>query len=428
MNARSHHLLCLGINHQTAGLDLRGKLAFSALQLENTLSRLGCRGDQDLNGIQEFVILSTCNRVELYAVRADACFESLEALLAETHGLSLALFSDSLYRLQDEAVAAHLMKVAAGLDSLVLGEPQILGQVTEAYTQAQKYGTTGKVLSRLFQAAIHAGKRARTETAIGQNPASIASAALHMVSGTILDLSQARVLVLGAGRMAELVVGGLRKQGCQDFIVLNRSLEPARDLAGRWGGQAASLDALSDYLSTCDLVIASTGAPHTVLAANRVAEAMASRPDRPMVLMDIAVPRDIDPGTADIQNVSLFDMDSLSARVAQGLADRQAEIPQVQKILVEERDAFLDYLASLDVIPLIVQMRRQANDIRQAEIDKALRRIPDLPPEAQPHIEALTRAIVNKILHSPTVCLRAAANSPQAVDYAELTRSLFGLD
>lgn len=428
MSAHSHHLLCIGINHHTAGLDLRGQLVFSPLQLEETLSSLGCGVSQDLNGIREFVILSTCNRVELYAVSSHVRFERLEELLAEIHGLPRVRFEHALYRLQDEAVVAHLMEVAAGLDSLVLGEPQILGQVTEAYTKAQRYGTAGKVLSRLFQAAIHAGKRARTETAIGQNPASIASAGLRLIAGTIPDLSRARVLVLGAGKMAELVIKGLCKQGCQDFVVLNRSLGPAQDLASRWGGQAAGLESLPEFLSTCDLVIASTGAPHTILPASLVEKAMAARANRPMVLMDIAVPRDIDPGAAEIENVSLFDMDTLSARVAQGLADRQAEIPQVQHILTEEGDAFLEYLASLDVIPLIVQMRRQANAIRQAEIDKALRRIPDLPPEAQPHIEALTRAIVNKIMHGPTVCLRAAANSPQAVDYAELTRNLFGLD
>lgn len=424
----SLHLLCVGINHQTACVDLRETLAFSPNHLEDTLTRLDCGDGSPLGEIRELVILSTCNRVELYAVTGRVCFEALESFLSDTHNLSKETFANALYHFQDEDAVQHLLEVAAGLNSVVLGEPQILGQVTDAYAVARKHGTAGKVLSRLFQVAIHAGKRARTETAIGQNPASIASVAVNLISETVPDLTQARVMVLGAGQMAELVVEALRKRGSHQILVVNRTLPRAQELAHRWGGQAAALEMLLEFLTDIDIMITSTGAPHTIIQASMIKKALAQRPERPMVLMDIAVPRDVDPQVAELGGVRLFDMDTLSKRVATGLAQRQAEIPQVNRILAEEKAQFLEYLASLDVIPLIVQMRAHANTIRQAEIEKTLQRIPGLPPEAHAHIDALTRSIVNKILHSPTVRLRAEANGPQAIYFADITRSLFGLD
>ena len=223
-------------------------------------------------------------------------------------------------------------------------------------------------------------------------------------------------------------VEALRKRGANKILVVNRTLNRALDLAQRWNGQAAALEMLLELLPDSDIVITSTGAPHTVIQASMVAKAMESRLDRPIVFMDIAVPRDVDPTVGEIPHVNLFDMDTLSEQLESALAQRSAEVPRVEKILAEELDCFMDYLATLDVVPLIVKMRQQADDIRQAELEKTIRRIPDLPPDLQQHIDLLTKSIVNKILHSPTIRLREEANGPDAVNYADIARGLFGLD
>lgn len=427
---RTHRLYiqCLGLNHQTASIALREKLAFTPHRLEASLARLGCGNQVGYQSLQELVILSTCNRVELYAVTTHSSFDVLEAFLAEIQNIPIPEFSSHIYRLQNDEAVGHLLAVAAGLDSVVLGEPQILGQVTEAYSVAGRHGTAGKILSRLFQSAIHTGKRARTETSIAHNPASISSVAVNRISETVSQLSQAQVMVLGAGEMAELAVEALRKRGAGRIVVVNRTVQRAQELARRWDGQAAALEMLLELLPQMDIVITSTGAPHTIIQASMVEKAMQLRPDRPMVFMDIAVPRDVDPEVGAIPAVSLYDMDTLAAQLEHSLSQREAEIPQVKEILVEELSSFQEYLATLDVIPLIVELRQQANDIRQAELEKVIRRMPDLPSDAQAHIEILTKSIVNKILHSPTARLREEANGPNAIDYADIARGLFGLD
>jgi glutamyl-tRNA reductase len=374
------------------------------------------------------VILSTCNRVELYAVSAGPGFAPLEAFLSETQNIPATVFSSQLYRHQDEAAVKHLLGVAAGLDSVVLGEPQILGQVTDAYSVARRHGTTGKILSRLFQTAIHAGKRARTETAIAHNPASISSVAVSLISEIVPDLPGAKIVVLGAGEMAELAVESLRKRGARQITVVNRTLQRAQELARRWAGQAAAFEMLLELLSETDIVITSTGAPHTILRSSMIEKAIEERSDRPLILMDIAVPRDVDPDVGNLPNVYLYDMDSLATKLEYSISQREAEIPHVKEILADELACFMEYMATLDVIPIIIRMREQADAIRLAELEKTIRRIPDLHPETQECIEALTKSIVNKILHSPTARLRQEANGPNAVNYADIARGLFGFD
>jgi glutamyl-tRNA reductase len=428
MDEQKIHIYCIGLSHKTASVALREQLAFTPQRLEASLSNLGCVTDPALKDILELVILSTCNRVELYAVSFKPNFDALETFLSDTQKIAVSEFSSSLYRLLDEEAVEHLFRVAAGLESAVLGESQILGQVTDAYAIARHHGSTGKVLSRLFQAAIHAGKRAHTETAIGHKPASIASVAIQLISETVPDLPAAKIMVLGAGEMAELAVEALRKRGATQVIVVNRTLGRAQELARRWDGQAAALEMLLELLPDTDIVITSTGAPHTVILPSMVEKAMKGRLNRPLVFMDIAVPRDVGADVKNISGVSLYDMDTLSDKLEICLARRQAEVPQVKAILAEEHRGFLDYLATLDIVPLIVEMRRQANTIRESELEKMIRRFPDLPPNTEQQIEALTKSIVNKILHSPTARLREEANGPNAVDYANITRELFGLD
>jgi glutamyl-tRNA reductase len=422
------HILCVGLNHQTASVALRERLAFSTLRLEQALARSVERNPSAAGEIEELVILSTCNRVEVYAVSQEPAFDMLESFLSETQNLPACEFSPSLYHLMDGDAIKHLFRVAAGLDSLVIGEPQILGQVAQAYGAAKQNGSAGKILSQLFQAAIRAGKRTHTETTISRNPASIASVAVHLISETVPDLPGARVLVLGAGEMAELSVESLRKRGVKEITVVNRTLEKAHELARRWDGQAGALYMLPEYLPDMDIVISSTGAPYTIIQREMVQSAILKRPHRPLVFMDIAVPRDVDEGVRDLAGVRLFDMDKLSETLHTSLAQRQSQVPRVEAILSEEQAAFEAYLASLNVVPIIVELREQANSIRQNEVEKALRRMPQLTPEMERQIEALTISIVNKILHSPTSRLREEAQGPQAGDYADITRYLFGLE
>ena len=428
MSSQRLHIHCLGLNHKTASVALRERLAFPSHRLETSLARLGCGDDPAWSEIQEFIILSTCNRVELYATATRPIFDTLEAFLSETQNFPASEFSSKLYKLLDGDAIRHLLHVAGGLDSVVIGEPQILGQVTEAYAAARHHGTTGKILSRMFQVAIRAGKRARTETTISHNPASISSVAVKLISKMVPELSAANIMVLGAGEMAELAVESLRKRGAKHILVINRTLQRAQELAHRWDGQAATLEVFLEYLPDMDIVITSTGAPHIVIQRSMVEKALGERPQRPMVFMDIAVPRDVDAEVNGIAGVRLFDMDSLSENLETSLAQRQAQGPKVEAILAEEQTAFEAYLATLDVVPIIIQMRKQANCIRQVEVEKAIRRIPNLTPEMEHQIDALTKSIVNKILHSPTVRLREEANSLNAADYASVARALFGLE
>jgi len=421
-------LHCLGVSHKQSCVELRERLTFSPSKVATSLERLGCGDQGALDPIQEMVILSTCNRVEIYATAPRPSFVMLEDFLCETSAVAREEFSAEVYRLLDGAAIVHLMQVAAGLDSLVLGEPQILGQVTDALALARSQGTAGKILSRLFQSAIHAGKRARTETAISHNPSSIASVAVGMILKTIPDVTSCQVTVVGAGDMAALSVKALKKRKIGDITVVNRTLERAENLAQNWGGRAATFEMLPDLLVKTDVLITSTGAPHIIIHPWMVEAAFVQRNGNPLVIMDIAVPRDVNPSVGLLPGVSLFDIDQMSNGVEDSLAKRRDEIPMVEEIIQTEVAEFMDYLCTLDVVPIIVQMRRQAHQIRKSELEKTIRSMPDLSADEQERINALTKAIVNKILHAPTARLRDEANGPGAIDYANVTRNLFKLD
>jgi glutamyl-tRNA reductase len=419
------YILCLGLNHTTAPLNLREKLALDENTVRIALARLAC-GHVD-SPLAELVILSTCNRVELYAASNQQAFAGLETFLSDVSGVPVEQFGLHLYRFQNLDAVRHLFEVAAGLDSLVIGEPQILGQVTRALELGRGQSTAGSILNRLFQAAIHAGKRTRTETAISRNPASVSSLAASLSEHAVHKISDAQIVILGAGEMAELAVEALRKRGAQKILVVNRTLERAQDLVRRWGAQAATFENLYAALGSADILISSTGAPHTLISSQMVQKIMQGRPERPLVLIDIAVPRDIDPDIADLPHVALYDMDNLNARLEHSLAERMAEVPQVRNILEEELEQFGEYWRSLDMLPLIADIRQTAETIRQAELEKTLRRLPDLTEAERNHIEAMTQALVKKLLHAPTNRLRAEAASPNASEYAAIARTLFNL-
>ncbi len=420
------HIHCLGLNHTTAPIKIREKLDFTEEAIQAALARLGC--GEGLDDIEGLVIVSTCNRVELYAASSEVVFDELEAFLSEARSVPAEELRPNLYRYLDGEAVAHLMYVAAGLDSQVIGEPQILGQVTRALELARGQAAAGPLLNRLFQAAIHAGKRARTETDISRNPASVSSLAARLCEQSHPDLKTAQVVVLGAGEMAELAVEALRKRGAQKILVVNRTLERARGLAGRWDAEIATFESIQESLTRADILIASTGAPHTLIHPDMVAAAMQKRPQRSLMLIDIAVPRDIDPEVTDVPRVRLVDIDSLNEKLEVSLAERSADIPHVEAIIREEQADFMDFVSSLNMLPLIAHLRQQAEAIRQSELEKTLRRLPELSENERLRIEAMSHALVKKLLESPTRRLRAEATSSNAIEYAAVARQLFGLE
>lgn len=420
------HIFCIGMNHQTSSVQLRERLAFDQDKLNAALARAGC-GTKYLSSINELVILSTCNRVEIYAAGTKVDFGILENMLAEIHHMPIEEFRPHTYQLADQQAAEHLLRVAAGLDSLVMGEPQILGQVAEALKQAREMNAAGKLLSRLFYAAIHAGKRARAETAISQNASSIPSLAVRLAERSLNDLPNSQVVVIGAGDMAELAVEAFRKRGVNKILVINRTLERARLLADKWHGEADTFENLTRALQRADVLIASTSAPHTLVHADQVQQVMQARPHHPLVIIDIAVPRDVDDQVGELPNVQLVDMDTLQAGLEQSLEQRLREVPSVEDILDDELTQFMDYMRSLDLVPLIAGMRQKAETIRQRELEKTFRRLPELSEAERNSVEIMTQAMVQKILHDPIICLRDEAGGPQAAEIALLVRSLFGL-
>lgn len=419
------HILCLGLNHTTTTIKLREQLSLNDEAIRSALARLAC--GHLPSSISELIILSTCNRIELYAASSQMAFAELEAFLSNICDMPADQFRPHSYRFKQLDVAQHLFEVAAGLDSLVIGEPQILGQIVHALELSRGQSMAGPVLNRLFQSAIHAGKRARTETSISRNPASVSSLAASLAERVVHRITDAQVVILGAGEMAELAVEALRKRGANHILVVNRTLERAHMIADRWNAEVATFENLDMALASADILISSTGAPHIILSTEMVVQAMQARPQRPLFLIDIAVPRDIDADAAAIPNVQLFDIDNLNGQLEGALAERMAEVPQVRVILEEELKVFAEYMKSLEMVPIIANIRQQAESIRQELLEKTMRRMPDLTEKERERIEAMTQALVKKILQAPTQRLHAEASCPHAPEYAAVARSLFGL-
>jgi glutamyl-tRNA reductase len=419
------YIFCLGLNHNTTSIGLREQLSLNEDAIRSALARLAC-GHLSAS-IAELVIISTCNRIELYAASSQLAFAELEAFLSDVCGVPAKQFRDYSYRFENLDAALHLFEVASGLDSLVIGEPQILGQIVRALELSRGQNMAGPVLNRLFQSAIHAGKRARTETGISRNPASVSSLAASLAERVVHPIAEAQIVILGAGEMAELAVEALHKRGANRILVVNRTVEHAHAIADRWDAQITTFENLKTALVSADILISSTGAPHIILSAEMVRKAMQVRAQRPLFLIDIAVPRDIDPDAANIPLVKLYDIDNLNAKLEGALAERMAEVPQVKSILEEEISEFAEYMKSLEMIPLISDIRQQAETIRLEMLEKTLRRLPDLTDVERARIEAMTQALVKQILHAPTNRLRAEASCPHAPEYAAVARTLFGL-
>jgi glutamyl-tRNA reductase len=417
------NLVLVGTSHHRAPVELREQIFVSAADNRELVERLA--GDD-----AEAVVLSTCNRTELYLVDADeeAARARAFAELTALAGLSESEIAPALYTLTDDATALHAFRVAAGLDSLIPGEAQILGQVRGAYELAREARTAGPVLHRLFRQALRVGRRVRSETAIGENPASISSAAAELAERVFGSLEGRRILILGAGKMSDLATVNLISRGVESVFVANRSPERAERLASRFGGRAVGLDQVEAELERADVVVASTSARGFVLSADQVARAMAKRRGRPIFFVDIAVPRDIDPSVNEIEGCYLYDVDDLERVVEESVAGRREEAVRAEAIVSEEAQRFRDWQLSLDVVPAIASLRALAESIREDELARAEGRLGSLSPSQRQAVESLTAQIVNKLLHPPTVRMKEAAAAADGVLYADAIRHLFALE
>jgi glutamyl-tRNA reductase len=415
------HLVLVGTSHHTAAVELRELVSFSAERQRELAGELAAGG--------EAAVLSTCNRTEIYLVGPDAEPAEQRAFgtLADAAGLTQTEIAPRLYALGDGAAALHLFRVAAGLDSMVPGEAQILGQVREAYDSAGAASAVGPVLDRLFRHALRVGRRVRNETAIGENPASISSAAAELAERVFGSLEGKRILVLGAGKMGDLATVNLMARGVESVFVANRSVERAETLARRFGGRAAGLDAVEGELEHADVVVASTSSEGYVLSAAQVERAMRARRGRPIFFVDIAVPRDLDPAINELEGCYLYDIDDLERVVDESVAGRRAEAVRAEAIVAEEAERFRAWQLSLDVVPAIVSLRAHAESIRERELARAESRLGSLSPSQRRAVESLTSQIVSKLLHVPTVRMKEAAAAAEGVGYADAVRHLFDL-
>ncbi len=418
-------IVLVGLNHHTAPVELREQLSLSGCGLTMALEELAQN-----SRIRESIILSTCNRLEVYGLTSEPAegWQAIEDFLMHLQGIPLTELKPHLYYLQDETTIKHLMRVACGLDSMILGEPQILGQVSQAYRDAHGVGTVETMFSKLFMQAIHTGKRARTETGISRHTTSVSHAAALLAKDQVGNLETARVLVVGAGEMAEQAIQALQAHHVQSITFINRTYSRANDLAQRFGGTAYNWTHLIDALAEADVVLSATGAPHMVIHTSEVEEAIRQRDSRPLLLIDIAVPRDIEEGVGDLPNVTLHDIDDLQHTLDENLAQRQAAVVEVEQIIQEEIDGFYEWLSGRQVVPIIVGLRRKAEAIAQTELEQALRRLDGMDSQGQDVVKRMAHRIVNKMLYEPTNQLKIQAANGKGYDYADIVRDLFCLD
>jgi glutamyl-tRNA reductase len=411
-------LVCVGLSHRTAPVELRMRVG-----------ALGA-GAGRCPAVSEHAVLQTCYRVELYAQLAadvaDARDELLDALSTE-HGMDREVLLDHLYVHGAEDVARHLCRVSTGLDSLVLGEAEILGQVGTAFANGVAAGTVGPALSLLFRTAITAGRRARSETSIGANPATASSMALSLAESALGDLRDKNILVIGAGRIGVQTLQALSRRRLDRLSVANRTRSRASDLAAQFGASPHTLAELESCLAAADLAITATSSEQPVVSTEVVHRAMSRRPDRPLVVVDLAVPADVERDAGAVAAVQLFDVDDLRAGLDEAIASRLGEVPRVEAIVEDEVLEFGRRYRRLEVAPLLSALRKQAETMRRAELDRALGDLGDIDPRVAERIDYLTRTLVTRLLHDPTVRLRERAGAGGIEEVADTVRDVFGI-
>ncbi|HEV8449389.1 MAG TPA: glutamyl-tRNA reductase [Gemmatimonadaceae bacterium] len=412
-------LTVVGVNHRGASLDIRERLAYRASEALPALEAL-----REASAAREAVLLSTCNRTEVYVVEEerDAASDVWSAF-SERLGRDASEFG---YVRRDREAVTHLFRVASGLDSMVLGEAQIHGQVKDAWEVCRSQ--SGPVLNRLFQTSLLVAGRVRNETSIARGAASVSSAAVQIARQIFGSLQGKRAMVLGAGEMAELALECLVDQGVRAAIVANRTFDRAKELADRYGAAAMHFDECWPALADVDVMVCSTAAPRAVVFTEHIRPALAVRGDRPLCILDIALPRDVDLAVRRLDNVFLYDLDDLQAVVAANVERRRGEMPSAEQLISREVDRYWDWLAGLAAVPTLTQMRSRMEAVRERELSEALRRLDHLAPAERAVVEELSRSLMNKFLHEPTVRLRAAAANGRGLGVVDAVRYLFGLE
>ncbi len=420
------HLIVVGLSHKTAPVEIREKLAVPESRLGEALTRL-CT----YPGIKEGLLLSTCNRVEVYSVVDDieAGYSRIQEFMADTHlSLSSEQLSPHLYWHTGDRAIAHLFRVAASLDSMIIGESQILGQLKDAFEVALAHKTTGVLMNKVVKKAISVAKRIRTETKISEMAVSVSYAAVELAKKIFSNLEEKTVLLVGAGEMAKLAARHLMAQGVEHIRITTRTPHHAMELAEKFGGTPVPFDQFKDEMASADIVLVSTGAAHYLISADDVQWAVKERMNRPMFLIDISVPRNIDPAVRHVDNAFLFDIDDLKHRVEQNRAERLLEAEKAERMVVEEVEILREWMKSLEVTPTIVALRSRVEEIRRMELEKVFGRLAHLSPQDREAVEGMASAIVNKLIHSTMVTLKSEISSASGAAYVEAARRFFNLD
>ncbi|MFL5508900.1 MAG: glutamyl-tRNA reductase [Gemmatimonadaceae bacterium] len=412
-------LIVVGVSHTTAPIEVRERLAFRPWEALQSLARLRGSGL-----IREGVILSTCNRTEIYAVEeSNSAAAHISGLLSDRLGDDIAEFE---YVRRDREAASHLFAVAAGLDSMILGEAQIHGQVKGAWEECR--AESGPILNRMFQNALLAASRAREETGIGRGAASVSSAAVQLAKKIFGGLGGRRAMVLGAGDVAEIALECLLSEGVRVAIVANRTHERAQALADRHGGTAMHYDQCWESLRDVDVMICSTASPHPVVTVDRIRTALDARGDRPLCILDIALPRDVEAAVGDLDNVFLYDLDDLRAAAAANLERREEDVPAARAVILDEAQKYWDWVAGLAAVPVVREFREEMDRLRSAELAAAFRRLGPLTAAQAEAIEHFSKSLMNKFLHEPSVRLKAAAANGRGLAVVDAARYLFALE
>jgi glutamyl-tRNA reductase len=411
----------IGVNHKTAPVEVRERLAVPESRLPEA-----CRKLAEHPSISEGMIVSTCNRVEFLANMKNGAGD-LREFLRDYFAVDPSQFEKHLYEFREDEAIRHVFRVAASLDSMVVGEPQILGQVKEAYATARAVGAVRAQLDQLLTRAFAVAKRVRTETAVGSSSVSVASVAVELAEKIFGNLQGKAVYLVGAGKMSELAARHLLAHGAASIFVANRTYDRAIRMAQKFNGQAVEFDRLYDTCDRADIIITSTGAPHFIFRREHGEKFLARRRNRPMFFIDIAVPRDVDPELNKVDGLFVYDIDDLQQAVTSHVADRKKEAEKAEAIVSGEVTKFQARLATLDVVPTIVSLQDHLETIRQAEIDRVRGRLGTLTSDQEVAVEALTRGIINKIMHTPISTLKTAARDPESTTVVDLVRRLFNL-
>lgn len=419
------HIIAVGLSHKTAPIEIREKLAIPESRMGEALARL-C----SYQGVREGVLLSTCNRVEVYAVvdEIESGYGRIQDFLADAHlSLSSEQLTPHLYWHEGDRAISHLFRVASSLDSMIVGESQILGQIKDAFEVALTHKTTGIILNKVVKKAISVAKRVRTETKISEMAVSVSYAAVELAKKIFSDLSEKTVLLVGAGEMAKLAARHFIANGVRHVRVTTRSPQHAQELANRFGGTAVAFEEFREDMASADIVLVSTGAAHYLVSEDDVQHSVKQRMNRPMFLIDISVPRNIDPAVRHVDNAFLFDIDDLKTRVERNRGERLNEAEKAERMVVDEVGIVRQWLQSLEVTPTIVALRARVEDIKQAELDKTLGRLANLSTPERELVEAMASSIVNKLIHNTMVTLKAEVNSSEGTAFIEAARRFFSL-